>query len=103
MSHNDSYVAIGLALGPHGQRGELRAKILTEFPERFKRGAEVYIDGAPYTIESSKINKETAIIKLGGIDTPDAATLLSRKHLEIPQSWLKELPPGATTTTTSSA
>ena len=88
------YIVIGNALGAHGKKGELRVRVLTEFPERFKPGARLYIDGAPYTIESSKQHRDNAILKLSGIDTPQAADLLRGKRVEIPESERKELPAG---------
>ncbi len=90
----NEYITIGAALGARGREGELRVKVLTEFPERFQRGAQLYIEGAPYTVESSSQQKDIAILKLQGIDTPQAAEALRGKSLEVPESERKELPAG---------
>mgnify|MGYP001248623149 CR=1 FL=1 len=94
MSKETPDIIIGEVLGAHGQDGELRVRVLTEFPERFKCGAQLYIDGAPYTIQSSKHHRDTAILKLSGIDTPSQATLLRHKSLAIPENERHELPEG---------
>ena len=91
---NTQYIAIGEAGGAHGQKGELRVHVLTEFPERFQSGVQVYIEGAPYVIESSRLFKETAIIKLHGIDNLQEAGLLRGKSIEIPECQRKKLSPG---------
>ena len=93
-SSQTPYIVIGEALGAHGQKGELRIKALTEFPERFKPGARLFIEGSAYTVESSSQHRDTAIVKLGGVDTPGAADLLRGKLIEIPESERKELPAG---------
>ncbi len=88
------YITVGEVLGAHGQKGALRVRVLTEFPERFKKGAELFIEGIPYKIESSKPGTNTAIISLQGIDTPQAAKAMSHKSLDIPESARKVLPAG---------
>jgi 16S rRNA processing protein RimM len=93
MTDND-YISVGEVLAAHGQKGEVRVRLLTEFPERFSKGAEVFIEGAPYRIESARITKETAIIRLNGVESPQAAALLRGKKLEIPERARKELPAG---------
>ncbi len=37
------FLAVGRLLRPHGLRGEMLMEILTDFPERLKPGAEVYL------------------------------------------------------------
>jgi len=95
MSEDRSeYFVIGEVTGAHGHDGAVRATILTEFPERFKRGARLFIDDQPYTITNAKPSKETVILYLAGIDTIEAANLLRGKRLVIPASEGKVLPPG---------
>jgi 16S rRNA processing protein RimM len=90
----EEFITVGEVLGAWGLKGAFRVKPLTDFPERFDPGEEVYIGGAPCTIESSSPQKGSVILKLSGMDTPEAATKLRRKTLEIPRSALHKLPRG---------
>jgi len=92
--NNNEYITIGEVMGTQGQNGALRVMVLTEFPERFKRGARFYIEGKLYTITTVRLSKETAIMQIEGIDTAEAAEQLRGKHLEIPLSERKTLPAG---------
>lgn len=40
------YVAIGRIVGPHGIRGEVKVEPMTDFPERFRKGAQVFLGQA---------------------------------------------------------
>ena len=65
-AHDFGYLTIGEVLGAHGQNGAFRARVLTEFPERLSKGARFFIDGNPYTVESSSTIKDIA--SLGILD-----------------------------------
>jgi len=91
---SDEFITIGEVLGAWGLKGAFRVRPLTDFPERFDPGEAVYIQGVPCTIESSSPQKGSVIVKLSGIDTPEAAAKLRRKTLEIPRSELRKLPKG---------
>ncbi len=88
------YITVGEVLGAWGLKGAFRVRPLTDFPERFEPGAEVFIEGAPVVIQSSNWQKDGVIITLAGIDTPEAAATLRRKTLDIPASELRQLPDG---------
>ncbi len=76
----EGFVVTGAVIGAHGIRGELKVKILTDFPERFGKG-QVVLAGpkdesfAPreFTIESSRENKGRLIVKLRGVDDRNSA------------------------------
>ncbi len=88
------YITVGEVLGAWGLKGAFRVRPLTDFPERFEPGAEVFIEGTPVVIQSSNQQKDGVIITLAGIDTPEAAAKLRRKTLDIPASRLRQLPEG---------
>jgi 16S rRNA processing protein RimM len=87
----DGFITIGYIVGPHGNKGELRIRILTEFPERFQRGVAVVIDNTVTHIEYSHLENEFGIIKIKGIHNYTDAELLRGKHIEIPESKRKPL------------
>jgi 16S rRNA processing protein RimM len=91
---NVEYLTVGRALGAHGRKGAVRVKILTDFPERFNSGEKLFIEGTPYTIESSSLTGDSASISFRGIDSPESAEALRGKNLEIPADSLNKLPPG---------
>jgi len=88
------YITVGEVLGAWGLKGAFRVRPLTDFPERFEPGAEVFIEGTPVVIQSSNWQKDGVIITLAGTDTPEAAAKLRRKTLDIPASRLRQLPDG---------
>jgi len=88
------YITVGEVLGAWGLKGAFRVRPLTDFPGRFEPGAVVFIQGNPHTIQSSSWQKDSVILSLSGIDTPEAAAAQSGKSLDIPASELRELPEG---------
>ena len=86
------FITIGVILGSWGLKGAVKVHPTTDFPERFKQGSEVYLDGQACVIENSTWQKNEVILTLPHIDTPESASKLRNKTLEIPSSALYELP-----------
>lgn len=78
-----NYLLIGEVLRPHGIRGELRLKILTDYPERVSKIKTVYLgsdanqpDATLYHVQSARLNKQFLLLMLKGIqDRNEAETL----------------------------
>ncbi|MAS34490.1 MAG: 16S rRNA processing protein RimM [Anaerolineaceae bacterium] len=77
------YLMLGEILRPHGVRGELRMRILTDYPERIPQLDHVFvaesIDAAApktYKIEHMRMHKEYGLLKLKGINSREQADLL---------------------------
>ena len=80
-----SAVAVG-RIGPaHGVKGELRVESLSDFPDRFRRGARLFLDGRPVLIEAARFQGQTVLLKLQGIDDRNAAETLRGKLLQSPE------------------
>ena len=96
MHHKSStgHITIGDMPTPWGLKGEIKIRPLTDFPERFNAGQPVYIDGTAYIIEKRTQHRGAVIIKLNGIDTPEAASRLRHKTIDIPESEIQPLPEG---------
>ena len=88
------YITVGEVLGAWGLKGAFRVRPLTDFPERFEPGAEIFIEGTPVAIQTSNFQKDGVIITIAGIDTPEAAAKMRGKTLDIPASSLRKLPEG---------
>jgi 16S rRNA processing protein RimM len=92
MSNNDSprYLLLGEVLRPHGVRGELKTRVLTDYPERIGDMETVYLadneqgdKAKPYAIEGVRMNQEYALIKLKGIDDRDQADRLRALYVMV--------------------
>jgi 16S rRNA processing protein RimM len=88
------FVIIGYVLAPWGNKGKLKVKTATDFPQRFTPSATVYVNRQLTTIDGTEWHKGNAIIKLSTIDSLDSAEKLKGQPLEIHHSQLKSLPEG---------
>lgn len=76
------HLILGEILRPHGIRGELRVRLLTDFPERIQQLERVYLgkdpEGkvTPYHVEAMRRHQEYGLLKLKGVDDRDAADRL---------------------------
>ncbi|MBI2527248.1 MAG: 16S rRNA processing protein RimM [Candidatus Rokubacteria bacterium] len=92
-------VAIGELLRPHGLRGEVRVRPLTDRPrERFERLCacvlwEPATDGRQRCrIVSRRFDADGVLIRLEGVESPEAARPLCGRLLAVPRA--EALPPG---------
>lgn len=86
------FLIVGRILAPWGIAGEIKTRVLTDFPDRFTPGEAVYVDGRPLVIESSRPHKQHLVLKLATVDTREDAEKLRGLDLCIPDSELRELP-----------
>lgn len=77
-----SPVRIGQIVGAHGLKGQVKIAPLTDFVQRFQKGARLRLRDQWVTVESFSIHKNRPLIKLSGIDTIDAAEALQWEYLE---------------------
>lgn len=98
-SPESDYVAIGQVRKPQGRRGEVAAEILTDFPDRFQAGAELWLsNGTSWQkrlLEGSWFHKGRAILKFAGSDSISEAETLVGLWIGLPRSERHALPPGA--------
>jgi 16S rRNA processing protein RimM len=80
------FLDIGAIIGPFGLEGDIRVYILSDFPERFVDCEVVRVGDRlrPYEVESSRLVKNEAVLKLKGIDDPDAAAKLKGEVIRVP-------------------
>lgn len=78
-----NYLLLGEVLRPHGVRGELRVRLLTDYPERINTLKQVYLgtgvdDPRPtvYAVEHMRMNPPYGLLKLRGIGDRDQADML---------------------------
>ena len=92
------YLTIACIRKVQGRRGEVAAEILTDFPERFRAGAELLLSAGESLqtvyLESIWFQKGLAILKFRGFEDISAAETLVGRHVRIPLSERNPLPPG---------
>jgi len=88
------FVQVGRVLRPWGLQGMVRIEQQSDNPERFKPGSRLYVGGESYEIERNRFRFEKRLIKLKGIDSPEAARTLAGATIEVPIDEVPEPPKG---------
>jgi len=95
----DSLAAL-FCIGAHEIKGEVKVRLLTDYPERISRGRFLYreercLDQDKLTVDwMRRLPKEMAIIKFFEIVDRSSAENLSNHYLFVHVNELKELPEG---------
>jgi 16S rRNA processing protein RimM len=93
-------VAIGEVARPHGLRGELRVRPLTDHPERFERVRTCVLweaardERRPCRVAAARRQGDAVIVALEGCHSPEAASALVGRLLAVPEAEAEPLPPG---------
>lgn len=97
MNQENDYLIVGEIVGSFGIKGEVKLHPETEFPERFKPGASVWVgaDKTEYTIEGARTHSPHILLKLKGVNDRDAAERFRRSIVYIPISQAVPLEEGA--------
>ena len=89
-------MVIGRIVGAFGVHGEAKVELLTDFPDRFK-GLEHVLLGPnlePATITAVRSHKGRLLIRLEGVETPEAVDALRGAELAVPREEAVQLPEG---------
>lgn len=90
------WMLIGRVASAFGVRGEFRVELHTDFPDRFTSLERVYL-GAGHEereVEHARRQGEQVLLKLRGIDTPEAVRALGRADLYVARKDATPLPDG---------
>ena len=71
----------GKIVAIHALKGEVRVQPWCDSPEFLAEFEELYLDGKWVEIENARVQKTMVIMKIAGIDTPEAAQKLVGKVL----------------------
>ncbi|MGE5371031.1 MAG: ribosome maturation factor RimM [Solirubrobacterales bacterium] len=92
-------INVGEICGTHGLSGEIKILPLTDFPERFNKMKQVWMEGRKHSgyleIVSVKPHKQFLLMRFKGYETPEAAATLTGGLLMVPKSEAYPLPPGS--------
>ncbi len=105
MQHSDShnrslpdYVVIGVVTKPHGIKGALKIRPLTDDPARFQDLTELYLsiddNRTLFEVDSAQVSSDYVLLKLKGIDNRNEAEHWRQYDIEIPRDWVRKLPEG---------
>lgn len=91
-------VVVGRVIRPHGVRGEMRVLPETDFPERLPMLVQAILvaedRSEPVRIEAVRRAGDAVLVKVAGIDTPEAAAPWRGAVLAVPREVAAPLPEG---------
>jgi 16S rRNA processing protein RimM len=85
---------VGQVVGVFGIVGAVKVRSLTDFPDRFAPGAELFANGESHRVEWSREPSTGLVVKFVGVDTRTAAQAWRGRYLEVPDELLRPLPAG---------
>ena len=97
MPRSERDIVIGKIVAPLGTRGEVKAIVLTDFPERFEAGAELSLrlptgESKRVKLENERVYKDGLAMKIEGVDARDDAEALRNAEFTIDEAELAALP-----------
>lgn len=75
-------VRVAQIVGPFGIKGQVKLKLLTDFPERFEAGRRLRLADEWVTIEESLVHKNQLVVRLTGVNDRTDAERLQWSYLE---------------------
>jgi 16S rRNA processing protein RimM len=93
----DGYLAVAHVVGVHGIRGDLRCVLLTDFPDRFKRGLRIFLgdEHSPHEVERARLERNRVVLKLNGVDSRTDAEALRGATIFVAEGDAVRLPRGS--------
>ncbi len=98
MSDNADLVRVGIVIKPHGVRGELKVKPLTDFPNRFHSLSEIFMipvggdSSFSAKIDGVRLHQDRVLIKLDCINSISEAEAVIGYEICINREECIELP-----------
>ena len=83
---------IGRVVRAHGVNGAVRVELLTDFPDRFRRGSEIQVAGRHLVVASSQPQDGSVLLTFAGVQDRNAAEALVGAYCTLPLSAARELP-----------
>ncbi|MCC7435178.1 MAG: 16S rRNA processing protein RimM [Methanoregulaceae archaeon] len=75
-------VRVAQIVGPFGIKGQVKLKLLTDFPERFESGRRLRLNDEWVTIEEALVHKNQLVVRLSGVKDRTDAERLQWNYLE---------------------
>lgn len=79
------YLVVGEVLKPWGYKGEVKVKLLTDFPTRIAKLKTVYLgpDLRAFHVERARLLSGFAVFKLEGLDAPESVAKLRGQAVQV--------------------
>lgn len=88
------FVAVGRVRGPFGVKGELKVESLTDNPDRFKRGAKLWLGDQPVTVAGVRAAQGFIYLTLKGHRDRTGVEPYRGRIIQVPEASLPALPEG---------
>ncbi len=93
----NQFLAIARIVKPQGRRGEVAAKVLTDFPARFGKLRRAFLERPGYppglvVVEKVWPHKGGVILKFSGVESIEGASRLRGLHVLVPREERTPLP-----------
>lgn len=92
----DGYLAVGLIVGVHGLRGEVKIELYTDFPERFQPDVQLLMgeELEPMNIARARPHKGHMLVQFAEVRNRSQAEELRNRWLFVPEEQAVELDEG---------
>lgn len=77
------YIPVGQIVNAHGIRGDVKVNPMGFDPAFIADFETIYIDGKAVEVKTSRVHKNTVLMKLPGVEDMDAALALKGKQVSI--------------------
>lgn len=90
---NQTLLVVGEILKPFGYRGEVKVKIITDYPERLVKHKTIFIGtpARPFQVERARLHSGYALMKFVGYDSDTSVAKLRGELVQIPASEAAKL------------
>lgn len=88
----ENIIKIGKITAAVGIKGEVRVFPYTDTPERFKQAKEIILNGKTVRVQSARVMKNMAVVKLEGVNSRNDAEALQNIELFIEREKLWKMP-----------
>lgn len=90
------FLVVGKLRRPHGLNGDILMEIITDFPERMRRGRQLFIGEThiPVVLEKSRPHPPFLLLKLRDYDSPEAVGEFRNSVVYVRADTLPPLPEG---------
>ncbi len=91
------FLVVAVLSSPFGLRGEIRARIVTDFPERLLELKEVFLGPhlRPFRVRSVRFHRGEVLFQLEGVSSREEAALLRGLEVQVPIHEAPALPEDA--------
>jgi 16S rRNA processing protein RimM len=93
---SETRLAIGVVVGTHGLRGELKLRLSTDDPERISQVKWLYIGDEEFSrrLQSVRFHGGLALLKIKGVNTPEQANALRGEKVRVSGEDVRPLEEG---------